>query len=62
MVRRHGQPYTLTLTGPAAGNFRAGVGGEPQTVDAVAFVRILSGRAEGPGRKVASHIWTTRHV
>lgn len=47
--RRHGQPYTLTLTGPAGGDFRAGAGGEPQTVDAVEFVRILSGRAEGPG-------------
>ena len=47
--RRHGQPYTLTLTGPAGGDFRAGLGDEPQTVDAVQFVRILSGRAEGPG-------------
>ena len=47
--RRHGQPYTLALTGPAGGEFRAGDGGEPQRVDAVEFVRILSGRAEGPG-------------
>ena len=47
--RRHGQPYTLTLTGPAGGDFRAGEGGEPQAVDAVEFVRILSGRAQGPG-------------
>jgi uncharacterized protein (TIGR03083 family) len=47
--RRHGRPYTLTLTGPAGGTFRAGDGGEPQTVDAVEFVRILSGRADGPG-------------
>ena len=47
--RRHGQPYTLTLTGLAGGDFRAGVGGEPQTVDAGEFVRILSGRAQGPG-------------
>jgi uncharacterized protein (TIGR03083 family) len=46
---RHGGPYTLSLTGPAGGQFRAGDGGEPQTVDAVEFVRILSGRAEGPG-------------
>jgi len=46
---RHGQTYTLTLTGPAGGEFRAGTGGEPQTVDAVEFARILSGRAEGPG-------------
>ncbi len=47
--RRHREPYTLTLTGPAGGHFRAGDGGEPQSVDAVDFVRILSGRAEGPG-------------
>ena len=47
--RRHGQAYTLTLTGPAGGDFRAGGGGEPHRVDAVEFVRILSGRAEGPG-------------
>jgi uncharacterized protein (TIGR03083 family) len=47
--RRHGQPYTVTLTGPAGGTFTAGDGGEPQTVDAVEFARILSGRAEGPG-------------
>jgi uncharacterized protein (TIGR03083 family) len=47
--RRHGRPYTLTLTGPAGGEFHAGAGGQPQTVDAVEFARILSGRAEGPG-------------
>jgi uncharacterized protein (TIGR03083 family) len=46
--RRHGLPYALVLTGPAGGTFQAG-GGEPQTVDAVEFVRILSGRAEGTG-------------
>lgn len=47
--RRHGQPYQLTLTGPAGGQFRAGDGGPAQRVDAVEFVRILAGRAEGPG-------------
>jgi uncharacterized protein (TIGR03083 family) len=46
--RRHGQPYALVLTGPAGGAFHAGHG-EPQTVDAVEFARILSGRAAGPG-------------
>jgi uncharacterized protein (TIGR03083 family) len=46
--RRHGQPYTLILTGPAGGTFHTGEG-EPQTVDAVEFVRILSGRSDGPG-------------
>jgi uncharacterized protein (TIGR03083 family) len=47
--RRHGQPYSLTLTGPAGGEFVAGHGGDRQTVDAVEFVRILSGRADGRG-------------
>ena len=47
--RRHGQPYTLTLTGPGRRASSApATGGEPQTVDAVEFARILSGRAEGP--------------
>lgn len=48
-ARRHGEPFTLSLTGPAGGEFCAGVGGEPQTVDAVEFARIISGRADGPG-------------
>jgi uncharacterized protein (TIGR03083 family) len=46
---RHGKPCTLILTGPAGGKFCAGDGGEPQTLDAVEFTRIVSGRAEGPG-------------
>jgi uncharacterized protein (TIGR03083 family) len=46
--RRHGQAYTLILTGPAGGAFH-NRGGEPQTVDAVEFARILSGRSAGPG-------------
>jgi uncharacterized protein (TIGR03083 family) len=48
-AKRHGESFTLTLTGPAGGEFRGGRGGEPQTVDAVEFACILSGRAEGPG-------------
>lgn len=47
--RRHGQPYTLTLTGPAGGEFRNGEGGQPQTLDAVEFARILCGRATSAG-------------
>lgn len=47
--RRHGEPYALILTGPAGGAFRVGEGGDPQTVDAVEFARIISGRATGPG-------------
>lgn len=63
-ARRHGQPYRLTLTGPAGGTF----GGEPGSeggaaagtegggadvdrieLDAVEFCRIVSGRATGTG-------------
>ena len=45
---RHGESFALRLTGPAGGAFHRG-DGEPQTVDAVDFARILSGRADGPG-------------
>lgn len=48
-ARRHGQPFTLTLTGPAGGSYAAGNGGEQLELDAVEFCRILSGRAEGSG-------------
>jgi hypothetical protein len=48
-ARRHGQPFTLVLAGPAGGSFSAGTGGEALELDAVEFARILSGRAEGEG-------------
>lgn len=48
-ARRHGQPFKLTLTGPAGGEFAGGDGGEHITIDAVEFCRILSGRAPGTG-------------
>ncbi|HEX9259738.1 MAG TPA: maleylpyruvate isomerase family mycothiol-dependent enzyme [Acidimicrobiales bacterium] len=51
-ARRHGQPFTLTLTGPAGGTFTAGGGaaeGEGTELDAVEFCRILAGRAEATG-------------
>ncbi|GGO92841.1 hypothetical protein GCM10011584_30180 [Nocardioides phosphati] len=41
---RHGQPYELTLTGPAGGHWSAGVGGEQFTLDAEEFCRVVSGR------------------
>lgn len=50
---RHGQPCTLTLTGPAGGSwtFNADAAGEPAhyDLDAVEFCRILSGRGSGEG-------------
>jgi uncharacterized protein (TIGR03083 family) len=45
----HGQPFRLTLTGPAGGYWSAGAGGEEITLDAVEFCRVLSGRAAGTG-------------
>lgn len=48
-ARRHGQPFALTLTGPAGGAYVAGDGGEHIELDAVEFCRILSGRAKGAG-------------
>jgi uncharacterized protein (TIGR03083 family) len=44
-ARRHGQPVTLTLTGPAGGVFVVGDDGASITVDTVEFCRILAGRA-----------------
>jgi uncharacterized protein (TIGR03083 family) len=46
-AQRHGQPYTLELTGPAGGIW--GTGGERITVDALDFCRIVSGRGEATG-------------
>jgi len=46
---RHGQGFTLTLTGPAGGAFTAGDGTVVLERDAVEFCRILSGRGEGTG-------------
>ncbi len=48
-ARRHGQSFTLTLTGPAGNHFSAGTGGPDLELDAVEFCRILSGRAPGSG-------------
>ena len=48
-ARRHGKSFTLTLTGPAGGVFVAGDGGDPITIDAIEFCRILAGRATGTG-------------
>ena len=46
---RHGQPCSLTLTGPAGGSWQWGDGGPSYELDAVEFCRILSGRATGEG-------------
>ena len=46
---RHGQPFELTLTGPAGGSWSSGTDGESITADAVDFCRGLSGRGSAQG-------------
>ena len=48
-ARRHREPFTLILAGPAGGTFVAGDGGEHIELDAVELCRIFSGRAQGTG-------------
>jgi uncharacterized protein (TIGR03083 family) len=48
-ARRHGQPFTLVLTGSAGGRWRAGEGHEAIKLDALDFCWIVSGRAPGDG-------------
>jgi uncharacterized protein (TIGR03083 family) len=45
----HGEPFSLTLTGPAGGSYAAGTGGERVEMDAVEFCRVLAGRVVGTG-------------
>jgi uncharacterized protein (TIGR03083 family) len=45
----HGAGFTLRLTGPAGGTYRAGPGGELIALDGIQFCRILSGRDPGDG-------------
>ena len=48
-ARRHGEPFTITLNGPAGDHVSSGSGGPALELDAVEFCRILSGRAPGFG-------------
>ncbi|MCX6397314.1 MAG: maleylpyruvate isomerase family mycothiol-dependent enzyme [Propionibacteriales bacterium] len=45
----HGEPFALTLTGPAGGTFSQGQGGERVEIDALDFIRTLAGRLVGTG-------------
>ncbi len=45
----HGQPFELVLDGPAGGKFTQGVAGERVEMDALDFIRTLSGRLTGSG-------------
>jgi uncharacterized protein (TIGR03083 family) len=46
---RHGEPFDLTLTGPAGGRWSEGESGERLVHDATDFCWTLSGRARGTG-------------
>lgn len=48
-ARRHGQPCTVVLDGPAGGIYTHGEGGPQLHLDAVHFCRTLSGRAPAEG-------------
>jgi uncharacterized protein (TIGR03083 family) len=45
----HGQPFDLILEGPAGGTFAQGSDGERVEIEAIEFIRILSGRLPGIG-------------
>ncbi len=45
----HGQPFTLSATGPAGGNYRQGDNGEHVDIDAVELCRVFTGRTAGTG-------------
>jgi uncharacterized protein (TIGR03083 family) len=48
-ARRHGQPFTLTLSGPAGGQWRSGEAGVHLQFDALDFCWIVAGRQPGTG-------------
>jgi len=48
-ARRHGQPFTLILTGVAGGEWGSGLAGERIELDALDFCWTLAGRAPGAG-------------
>jgi uncharacterized protein (TIGR03083 family) len=45
----HEQPFELVLEGPAGGKFSQGTDGERVEIDALDFIRVLSGRLPGTG-------------
>jgi uncharacterized protein (TIGR03083 family) len=45
----HDLTYDLVLTGPAGGSFRRGASGPRQELDAIEFVRVVSGRLPDTG-------------
>ena len=45
----HGQPFELILEGPAGGKYSQGTNAERVEIDAMEFIRVLSGRLPGTG-------------
>jgi hypothetical protein len=45
----HGEPFELVLDGPAGGKFTQGAAGGRVEIDALDFIRTLSGRLPGAG-------------
>ncbi len=45
----HGEPFELVLGGIAGGEFSQGADGERVDIDAITFIRVLSGRLPGTG-------------
>ena len=48
-ARRHGEPFTLTLTGPAGNSWDVGNGGEHLELDALDFCWFVGSRQQGTG-------------
>ena len=48
-AKLHGEPFELHLTGTAGGTFSQGEGGQHVQMDALDFIRTLSGRLPGTG-------------
>ena len=48
-ARRHGRPFSLTLSGPAGGQWRAGEAGDRIELDALDFCQALAGRTPAHG-------------
>jgi uncharacterized protein (TIGR03083 family) len=48
-ARRHAQPFTLSLNGPAGGTWRVGDAGEHLELDALDFCWIVGSRQQGTG-------------
>lgn len=48
-AHRHGQPFMLTLTGPAGGSWQVGDSGEQLDLDALDFCWFLGSRQQGTG-------------